>query len=50
MEYGAFDVVSDDHGGFYLIDINTTPNWEEEGYPDLLAYLGTGFVQTPHGK
>jgi hypothetical protein len=50
MEYGAFDFVSDDHGRLYLIDINKTPNWEEEGYPDLLAYLGTGFARAPHGK
>ncbi|WP_433364829.1 hypothetical protein [Streptosporangium sp. CA-115845] len=49
VEYGAFDVVGDDHGGLYLIDINTTPSWGNGGHPDLLAYLGSGLVRNPDG-
>ncbi|MDA0644986.1 hypothetical protein [Nonomuraea ferruginea] len=49
VEYGAFDVVSDDHGGLYLIDVNTTPSWGDGGHPDLLAYLGAGLVRNPDG-
>lgn len=44
LEYGAIDVVSDDHGAYYVIDINTTPHWGDGGHPTLLAYLGAGLV------
>ncbi|MFG1610295.1 hypothetical protein [Actinoplanes sp. NPDC049265] len=44
IDYGAFDVVGDDDGGFYLIDINTTPSWGDGGHPDLLAFLGQGLA------
>jgi hypothetical protein len=49
VEYGAFDVVSDDHRGLYLIDINTTPYWGDGGHPDLLAYLGAGLLGHRYG-
>ena len=45
LQYGALDVVSDDDGGYYVIDINTTPFWGDGGHPDLLAYLRAGFVE-----
>lgn len=49
VEYGAFDIVSDDNGEFYLVDINTTPYWGDGGHPNLLAYLGAGLVGHRHG-
>jgi hypothetical protein len=50
VDYGAFDIVSDDDGEIYLIDINVTPHWGDGGHPDLLAYLGAGLVASRHGK
>jgi hypothetical protein len=49
LQYGALDVVSDDDGGHYVIDINTTPFWGDGGHPDLLAYLRAGFVGRGRG-
>ncbi|RKT87089.1 hypothetical protein SAMN05421805_102509 [Saccharopolyspora antimicrobica] len=49
VEYGAFDVVSDDQGENYLIDINTTPYWGDGGQADLLAYLGAGLAEHRYG-
>jgi hypothetical protein len=49
VDYGAFDVVSDDDGEIYLIDINATPYWGDGGHPDLLAYLGAGLVGGRYG-
>lgn len=45
LQYGALDVVSDDDGGYYVIDINTTPFWGDGGHPDLLAHLRAGFLE-----
>jgi hypothetical protein len=42
VEYGALDVVSDDRGAYYVIDINATPHWGDGGHPTLLSYLGAG--------
>jgi hypothetical protein len=44
LEYGALDVVSDDHGTHYVIDINATPFWGDGGHPTLLSYLGAGLA------
>jgi hypothetical protein len=44
LEYGAFDVVSDDDGEMYVIDINTTPSWHDGGHPNMLEYLGAGLT------
>ncbi|HET7503421.1 MAG TPA: hypothetical protein VFK02_20510 [Kofleriaceae bacterium] len=49
VDYGAIDVVNDDHGGYYVIDINATPFWGDGGHPTLLAYLGAGLVGERHG-
>lgn len=43
-DYGALDVVSDDRGGYYVIDINSTPHWGVGGHPILLSYLGAGLA------
>jgi hypothetical protein len=48
LEYGAIDVVSDDHGDYHAIDINTTPHWGDGGHPTLLAYLGAGLAGERH--
>jgi hypothetical protein len=45
LQYGALDIVSDDDGGYYVIDINTTPFWGDGGHPDLLAYLRAGLME-----
>jgi hypothetical protein len=50
VDYGAIDVVSDDHGTYYVIDINTTPHWGDGGHPTLLAYLGTGLAGECHAR
>jgi hypothetical protein len=49
VEWGALDVVSDDRGGYYVIDINATPHWGDGGHPTLLSYLGGGLVGPRHG-
>jgi hypothetical protein len=49
VDYGAFDVVSDDRGEPYLIDINATPYWGDGGHPELLAYLAAGLVEYRRG-
>lgn len=46
LEFGALDVVSDDRGAYYVIDINTTPHWGDRGgHPPLLSYLGAGLAR-----
>lgn len=50
VEYGALDVVSDDHGVYYVIDINATPFWGDGGHPTLLAYLGAGLAGEGHAR
>lgn len=42
LDFGALDLVSDDTGGMFVIDVNTTPYWGDGGHPDLLAHLAGG--------
>jgi hypothetical protein len=46
IDYGAFDIVNDDHGNYYVIDINATPYWGDGGHPALLAHLAAGLRET----
>ncbi len=48
IDYGAYDVVNNDDGEFFLIDINTTPHWGDGGHPELLSYLAAGILELGH--
>lgn len=39
LDYGAIDVVEDDTGSPYIIDVNTTPGWGEAHQPGLFEHL-----------
>jgi len=39
LDYGAIDLVEDDAGVCYVIDVNTTPYWGDEIQPDLTEFL-----------
>jgi hypothetical protein len=48
IDYAAYDVVNNDDGEFFLIDINTTPHWGDGGHPQLLSYLAAGILELRH--
>jgi hypothetical protein len=39
LDFGALDVVEDEYGECYIIDVNTTPYWGNGGHPDLISFL-----------
>lgn len=39
LDYGAIDVVEDETGTPYIIDVNTTPGWGEAYQPGLFEHL-----------
>ena len=42
MNYGCIDMVRDDAGRFFPIDVNATPHWGTEREPGLLEHLRAG--------
>jgi hypothetical protein len=44
LSYGAIDIVMDDLGVAYIIDVNPTPGWGVEQQDDLLAFLRKGLI------
>ena len=42
VDYCAIDVVVDDEGRPYIVDLNTTPHWGDGGHPELLTFLRHG--------
>ncbi|HEX2190540.1 MAG TPA: hypothetical protein VHG51_16650 [Longimicrobiaceae bacterium] len=42
LDFGALDVVQDDDGASYIVDVNTTPVWGKTGHRDILEFLATG--------
>jgi hypothetical protein len=45
LHFGAVDIVESDSGQFYVVDVNKTPNWDDEKQPGLLEHLRLGFLQ-----
>jgi hypothetical protein len=45
LDYGAVDVVENETGEFYEIDLNKTPFWGDEKQPGLLEHLHLGFYK-----
>lgn len=46
IDFGALDVVSDDAGAVFVVDVNTTPYWGAGGHPELLAHLRAGLERS----
>jgi hypothetical protein len=45
LEFGALDVLEDDDGRFYIVDVNSTPYWGsdwQEGFMEFLRASGLG--------
>ena len=42
LEFGALDVVQNDNGEFFVIDVNTTPHWGDSGHPRIRGFLANG--------
>jgi len=38
-QFGALDIVHDDLGNYYVIDLNLTPHWGDGGHSDLIRFL-----------
>ncbi len=43
LDYGAIDVVADDHGLPHIVDVNPTPYWGAERQPDIVELLCDGW-------
>lgn len=39
LDFGALDVVENNEGNFYIIDLNITPYWGEPGQPKMTRFL-----------
>ncbi|WDQ17786.1 hypothetical protein [Rhodopirellula sp. P2] len=39
LDFGALDVVEDNEGNFYIIDLNITPYWGVPGQPKMTRFL-----------
>jgi glutathione synthase/RimK-type ligase-like ATP-grasp enzyme len=39
LDYGAIDLVMDDSGHVYIVDVNPTPFWGTENQPEVTAHL-----------
>ena len=42
LDFAAVDVVKSDENEYYIIDVNLTPNWSRDDYPELLNFLAEG--------
>ncbi len=42
IDFGTLDIVMDDHGKYYFIDLNTTPFWGATREPRMLSFLRDG--------
>ena len=42
LDFGALDIVCDDGGCAFVVDVNTTPFWGETGRPEIVAFLRVG--------
>lgn len=40
LDFGALDVLQDERGDSYIIDVNSTPYWGGQGHPRLAAVTG----------
>ncbi len=45
LDFGALDIVQDDEGRYYIVDVNTTPVWGNTGHPDLIGFLASGIEE-----
>jgi hypothetical protein len=46
MKFGAVDIVMDDKGRAYIIDVNPTPGWGGENQGKILRFLRSGVQRT----
>lgn len=44
LDLGSIDLVEDDAGECYVIDVNASPYWGEAGYDHMLRFLGDGLL------
>jgi hypothetical protein len=42
LDFAGLDVVVDDDGRNYIIDVNTTPSWRDSVAPDIVIFLRCG--------
>lgn len=49
LGFGALDVLSDNRGGLYVVDVNTTPYWGDNRREPLLAHLREGLARQESG-
>ena len=50
LAFGALDLVEDDGGQAFIIDVNPTPYWGTEVYGELLDFLAPGLHPSPVRK
>jgi hypothetical protein len=43
LDFGAIDIVEDDHGRVYIIDVNATPFWGQAEPKQVIRHLADGF-------
>lgn len=46
LDVGSIDVLVDDEGECYIIDVNSSPYWGETGYDHMLRFLGGGLISS----
>jgi hypothetical protein len=39
LDFGTIDILEDDAGAYYVVDLNTTPYWGKESQDDMTSYL-----------
>ena len=44
IDFAAIDVVADESGAPYVVDINLTPVWGDTGLSDIVAFLAEGSI------
>jgi hypothetical protein len=49
MRYGAIDMVGDDAGNYYVIDLNSTPS-DRYSQPGILEHLRSAVHYTPRRR
>jgi hypothetical protein len=47
LDVGSIDVLVDDDGEPYVIDVNASPYWGEKGYDHMLKFLAGGLRSSP---
>jgi len=49
LDFGTMDVMMDDAGTAYIVDVNATPAWGDESQPHIIEHLRRGFgsLHTP---